>query len=92
MLTISEWFDWKLDEEPSSDLVVQPSVHEQEDGTILAMAVTGTASKESLVHWIKFLETLSPKLSNIPIIFLLRTPETGLEVVYDSRRRKLLPV
>jgi signaling intermediate in Toll pathway protein len=78
-------FDWKLDEEPS-DVVLPPSIHEQADGTVLAMAVTGSASKDSLVYWIKFLERTNPKLAQVPIVFLLQTPETGLEVVTDSRR------
>jgi len=32
-----------------------PSVHEQEDGVILAVCATGTSSHDSVLSWIRFL-------------------------------------
>lgn len=55
-------------------------MHEQEDGNILAMCITGTSSRDSLVSWIRYLQTSNPNLEQIPVIFKLRTDsqETGL--------------
>ncbi|KAL3274465.1 hypothetical protein HHI36_015851 [Cryptolaemus montrouzieri] len=50
------------------------SVHEQDDGTILALCATGTSSKDSLLSWIRHLEKNgNPALSTIPIVFTLRS-------------------
>uniref|UniRef100_A0A1B0CEG4 Evolutionarily conserved signaling intermediate in Toll pathway, mitochondrial n=1 Tax=Lutzomyia longipalpis TaxID=7200 RepID=A0A1B0CEG4_LUTLO len=46
------------------------SVHEQNDGTILAVCVTGTCSKDSLLSWIRILQNEGyDDLANIPILF-----------------------
>lgn len=46
------------------------SVHEQDDGTILAVCVTGTCSKDSLLSWIRILQNKGyDDLANIPILF-----------------------
>ena len=83
---VAEMFNWSLfeDEKPKA-LEVPPSVHEQEDGTILAMCITGTSSKDSLASWIRFLEHSNPKLSQIPVVFRLRSaPETEVDVWTDK--------
>ena len=66
-----------LFEEPSAEqaLIKQPSVHEQEDGTIFAMCATGTSSRDSLLSWIRCLETDgNPALAEIPVIFMSKSP------------------
>lgn len=87
-LSISDTFQWSLfEEERPKSIVIPPSVHEQEDGTVLAMCITGTSSKDSLASWIRFLEKKNPKLSEIPVLFLLRTPESEVTVV-DEKEQK----
>ena len=84
---LSETFKlFTFDEEPTA-VSIPPSLHEQEDGTILAMCITGTSSKDSLASWIKFLERQNPTLSEIPVVFLLRTPEAEVQV-YDEEHAK----
>nr|CAG4634828.1 EOG090X07J4 [Alona affinis] len=56
------------------DLVVQNSVHEQEDGTILAIGITGTCSKDSLLSWIRLLERKNPHLANLSVLFTTYSP------------------
>lgn len=83
-------FNWSIFEEESPKaLAVPPSIHEQEDGTILGMAITGTASKDSLTSWIRFLELTNKRLAQIPVIFRLRTPESGVEVWEEKRDSQL---
>lgn len=36
----------------SDKVAMKKTVHEQEDGTILAVAATGTSSKNSLLSWV----------------------------------------
>lgn len=49
------------------------SVHEQDDGTIFAMCITGTSTKDSLLSWIRLLENDgNPKLATIPVLFKFR--------------------
>lgn len=76
-----------FEEEKPQSLVIPPSVHEQEDGTVLAMCITGTSSKDSLASWVKFLERKNPKIAEVPVIFLLRTPEAELEVVNQAEKK-----
>jgi signaling intermediate in Toll pathway protein len=74
-------FQWSVfEEEAPKVLAVPPSVHEQEDGTILAMCITGSASKDSLTSWIRFLERSNRKLSQVPVVFRLRTPDAEIQV------------
>lgn len=51
-----------------------PSVHEQEEGTVLGMCATGTSSRDSLLSWIRLLQETNPRLSTIPVLFSLRSP------------------
>ncbi|KAE8744644.1 hypothetical protein FOCC_FOCC008773 [Frankliniella occidentalis] len=64
--------------EPSA-VVEAPSVHEQEDGTILAVCATGTSSRDSVLSWIRLLETNgNPALAEIPVVFSLRAPRADV--------------
>jgi len=81
-------FNWSLfEEEKPKALEVPPSVHEQEDGTILAMCITGTSSKDSLALWIRFLEHSNERLSQIPVVFRLRSsPQLELDVYSEKQK------
>lgn len=58
---------------------VVPTVHEQDDGTIVALCATGTSSRDSLLSWIRLLELNgNVVLGQIPVIFTLQAPLTGL--------------
>lgn len=64
-------------EEPSegTDVLIAPTVHEQEDGTILAVCATGSSSQDSLLSWIRHLEADGNQaLADIPILFTLKSP------------------
>lgn len=83
-------FDWSIfEEEKPKALAVPPTVHEQEDGTVLALAITGTSSKDSLVSWIRFLERTNERLVQIPVVFRLRSPETRVNVVDENQDAQL---
>ncbi|KAI9550359.1 hypothetical protein GHT06_001715 [Daphnia sinensis] len=73
---VSQLRSWILGQEnlTRKDIVIEPSVHEQEDGTILAVAVTGTCSKDSLLSWIRFLEKKNPNLANLSVLFATNSP------------------
>lgn len=74
-------------EEPKTQVAVRQSDHEQEDGTILAMCVTGTSSKESLIAWIRYLKESNPNLDKTPIVFTLRTPEEAIAVLKEKDQK-----
>lgn len=50
----------------------ESTVHEQEDGTILACCATGTSSKDSLLSWIRLLEKEVPNLKHLQILFTIK--------------------
>lgn len=79
-------FEWKLfwESEDATSMVPRRSVHEQDDGTVLAMTVTSSATKDSLVTWIRCLQQHNPVLEQIPVVFRLRTPESQVQVM-DSK-------
>ncbi|KAH9504110.1 hypothetical protein Btru_067736, partial [Bulinus truncatus] len=63
-------FEWiNFFEEEYSSIKSFISVHEQEDGTILAICITGTSSKSSVQSWIRWLENSNPNLSKTPVLF-----------------------
>ncbi|ESO84758.1 hypothetical protein LOTGIDRAFT_94819, partial [Lottia gigantea] len=66
-----ELFEWEtiFEEEQSTMITNEIGIHEQEDGTILGMCITGTASKNSVMTWVKYLQENNPNLINIPIVF-----------------------
>ena len=57
------------------------SVHEQEDGNILSMCITGTGSKLSLKSWIGYLTRTNPRLAQVPIVFRIKTIVTDSEIL-----------
>merc|ERR1712179_461977 len=69
---LRNWAAWEKDKEVKLDRL--PTVHEQEDGTILAIAATGTSSRDSLLSWIRFLEKENPALSQLAVLFTLVSP------------------
>ncbi len=55
---------------PEKEEALDPmrKLHIQEDGTILAVAATGTSSQSSLMTWVRILERENPRLRSIPVI------------------------
>ncbi|KAH8383723.1 hypothetical protein KR009_010207 [Drosophila setifemur] len=46
------------------------SVHQQDDGTILAICATGTSTKDSLLSWIRLLEVNgNTSIGEVPVLF-----------------------
>lgn len=73
-------------EKKPKELVLRPqSVHEQEEGIIMAMCCTGTSTKDSLLSWIRFLRQTNPKLDSIPVLFKLKTSPTALVAINISK-------
>ena len=59
---------------PAGTVAKIPGVHEQEDGTILAVCATGTSSRDSLLSWIRNLEETNPNLCKLAVLFTLTSP------------------
>lgn len=71
-------------------LVNVPSVHEQDDGTILAVCATGMSSKDSLLSWIRHLEKDgNPVLAHVPVIFTLKTGTKEVATVDNKNNEKI---
>ena len=51
---VFRWMDGE--KAPGGTVARLPSVHEQEDGTILAVCATGSSSRDSLLSWVRRLE------------------------------------
>ncbi|XP_071528590.1 evolutionarily conserved signaling intermediate in Toll pathway, mitochondrial [Panulirus ornatus] len=68
------WFTGEIEPEEDKFMIQPPSVHEQEDGTILAICATGTSNRDSLLSWIRLLEKTNPNLANIPVLFTQTSP------------------
>ncbi|KAF2357138.1 ECSIT protein [Trinorchestia longiramus] len=67
---------------PDTFLTVQPSVHEQGDGTVLAICVSGTSSRDSLLSWIRLLSHTNPRLEEgLPVVFLQASPTHSDDLV-----------
>lgn len=63
-------------------LTVKRTVHEQREGTIYAICVTGTSTKDSLLSWIRLLEKSgNPSLAEIPVLFKFRSPVAENQLV-----------
>lgn len=63
----------------SRSVAAKPSVHEQEDLTVLAVCATGTSSRDALLSWIRLLqENGNPALEHIPVIFSLKAPVSDI--------------
>lgn len=75
---------------PKKEIVVYPSVHEQEDGIIFALCATGTSSKDSLLSWVRHLEKDdNPVLGSIPIVFTLKSSEKEITISGDESKEKI---
>lgn len=74
---------------PKKEIVVFPSIHEQDDGIIFALCATGTSSKDSLLSWIRLLENDgNPALGTIPIVFTLKSAEKEIIDTRDQENLK----
>lgn len=80
-------FETIFDAEEPKELAPQPNLHQQEDGTILGMCITGTSTKDSLISWIRCLQEHNPSLEKIPVVFTLRSPEEAIEPVTAKEDR-----
>ena len=58
--SVFRWMDGE--KAPGGTVARLPSVHEQEDGTILAVCATGSSSRDSLLSWVRRLEVCMRKL------------------------------
>ncbi|RWS30520.1 evolutionarily conserved signaling intermediate in Toll pathway-like isoform X2 [Leptotrombidium deliense] len=47
----------------------QKKIHEQPEGNILAICATGTSSRDSVLSWIRILETFNHNLSRLQVVF-----------------------
>lgn len=63
--------------ESRKQLMLTPTIHEQPDGTILGLTITGSGSKESLAYWLMFLQKQNPKLTDIPVVFRIVSATGG---------------
>ncbi|XP_021379521.1 evolutionarily conserved signaling intermediate in Toll pathway, mitochondrial-like isoform X2 [Mizuhopecten yessoensis] len=66
--------------EDDQAVLVPPSIHCQDDGTVMATCITGTSSRDSVVTWIRYLQQSNPKLEHIPILFSIKTHTGQLDV------------
>ncbi|GAV02466.1 hypothetical protein RvY_13029 [Ramazzottius varieornatus] len=78
--------DWDLffQNETSKEFAPLSSVHEQEDGNILSICITGSGSKLSLKSWIAYLTRTNPRLAQVPIVFRIRTISTDNELLVSD--------
>lgn len=85
-------FDWShipfFEEVDKSKIVIKPTVHEQEDGTILALCITETSSKNSLVSWINILQESNPNLKDTPVVFNFNSPESEIQLANQNKTEK----
>ena len=44
----------------------------------------GTSSRDSLLSWVRLLERRSPRLGQLPVVFTLRSPETGVATTAEQ--------
>jgi len=69
---MKRWMDGE--KAPGGTVARLPSVHEQEDGTILAVCATGSSSRDSLLSWVRRLEVSNPRLEDMVVLFTLTSP------------------
>ncbi|CAG2111696.1 unnamed protein product [Medioppia subpectinata] len=70
------------------DQVLAPKkiIHLQDDGIILAIAATGTSSRDSLLSWIRLLQATNPKLKKLSVVFTQQGMSTDIqETLADER-------
>lgn len=63
------------------------SIHQQDDGTIYAICATGTSTKDSLLSWIRLLETNgNATLAHIPVLFKFSKPVDDRALVVTNNK------
>ncbi|XP_076058851.1 evolutionarily conserved signaling intermediate in Toll pathway, mitochondrial [Oratosquilla oratoria] len=71
-------------EEQKKEVTRLQSVHQQDDGYILAICATGSSSRDSLLSWIRLLEKENPKLGDIPVLFTQSSPIGAIMTTEDQ--------
>lgn len=61
----------------------QKDLHKTSDGVILSMAATGTSSRDSVLSWVRLLETTNPKMKTLQTIFKMKAPTTQVETINE---------
>lgn len=69
-------------------LMKQKNIHTQEDGTVLSLAATGTSSRDSLLSWVRLLQTTNPKLEHLQVIFTLKAPNFQVQSFQQQTQSK----
>ncbi|CAD5116895.1 unnamed protein product [Dimorphilus gyrociliatus] len=77
-----------FDDEREHSLTTPNVMHQQADGTVLGLCITGTGSKESLVSWVTFLQKTNKKLADIPVIFTLKSPTSQISILKEEEKFK----
>lgn len=73
--------------ESRRQLMLRPTIHEQQEGTVLGLVITGSGSKESLAYWLLFLQQDNPRLGRVPVIFRVASPtDTQLAPIEGAQR------
>jgi len=80
---LARWMDGEA--APGGTVAREPTVHEQEDGTILAVCATGTSSRDSLLSWVRRLEAANPALQDMVVLFTLTSPLGPVVPVQEHR-------
>ena len=62
----------------------QQELHIENDGKYLALCITGTSSRDSLLSWIRLLELTNENLKNVQIIFTLKTMTSEIQTINES--------
>lgn len=63
-------------------------MHQQEDGTIFAICATGTSTKDSLLSWIRLLESNgNPTLGEIPVLFRFKSVVAVRAIEIESQTK-----
>lgn len=78
--------------EPESLVTKVRTIHEQEDGIILAVCATGTSSRDSLLSWIRHLENSNSILGKAVVVFSSKSPSTedeGVEELSSAEKKKI---
>ncbi|UYV64092.1 ECSIT [Cordylochernes scorpioides] len=65
---------------PKDNIPPPPTIHEQDDGVVLALCATGNSSQESLLTWIRLLQKSNPCMSKMVIAFNFKIPPKELVV------------
>ena len=82
---IKVWTHGEIAEGDEENLFLPEStVHEQEDGTILACCATETSSKDSLLSWIRVLEQDVPNLKHMQILFTIKQAWSPIKPITED--------